>query len=638
MMRDWKLRVDDLPTPTPGPGQVLTKVLAVRHLRQRPAHGQARRGDRVGDQTNCADGPTRDPTRRSDVRARPRHRDGPRVLLRGRRRRRGCREPAGRRRRRSMPVAFDATGVHPLGFSNRYPGGYADHDGDQRAARRSRCPTGSRSISPRSPSRSPSASMPWPRRGIVVGRRGDRARSRAGRPGVHRRDEAARHRPDRRRRLLARSPGARRARSGATTSSIRTTSRRSMRGAAHRRRKPLVIFEAVGVPGMIEQAMRMAPKDSRILIVGACMQEDHIHPMLGIGRELDAAVRARLRASTSSPASLDAIADGARRPVAVDHRRRSTIDGVPQAFADLGNPEAHAKILVEPVGARPGALSYSGGVTDTFPRQYARTQRLTLGEPRNVTVSPDGRRVVFLRSSHGSDPVNSLWVLDAATGDERLVADPRVLLAADGDDDEPAAEERARRERAREGAGGITSYATDASCSVVAFALGGRLFAGGLLSGQARAARRRRAGVRPAPRPARPPRRLRERRDAAHRRTRRVVAGARRRRRARHGHLGQRRLHRRRGDGPLPRLLVEPRRRHARRVPGRHRAGRRMGASPIRRTPIAPPPRSATRPPARRTPTSRCTSSASTDRAPSRLGSRLLPVPRIGRLDGGRAS
>ncbi len=125
-------------------------------------------------------------------------------------------------------------------------------------------------------------------------------------------------------------------------------------------------------------------------------------------------------------------------------------------------------------------------MTDTFPRQYARTQRLTLGEPRNVTVSPDGRRVVFLRSSNGSDPVNSLWVLDTERGDERLVADPRALLAADSDEGLPA-EERARRERAREGAGGITSYATDASCTVVAFALGGQLFAGGLLSGQARA-------------------------------------------------------------------------------------------------------------------------------------------------------
>ncbi len=125
------------------------------------------------------------------------------------------------------------------------------------------------------------------------------------------------------------------------------------------------------------------------------------------------------------------------------------------------------------------------GVTDTFPRQYARTQRFTLGDPRSVSVSPDGRRVVFLRSTHGSDPVNSLWVLDAATGEERLVADPRELLSDDAGDDLPP-EERARRERTREGAGGITSYATDAACTVVTFALAGQLFAGGLLSGRAR--------------------------------------------------------------------------------------------------------------------------------------------------------
>ena len=34
-------------------------------------------------------------------------------------------------------------------------------------------------------------------------------------------------------------------------------------------------------------------------------------------------------------------------------------------------------------------------MTDSFPRQWARTQRLTLGEPRDLTVSPDGARVVF---------------------------------------------------------------------------------------------------------------------------------------------------------------------------------------------------------------------------------------------------
>jgi dipeptidyl-peptidase 4 len=128
-------------------------------------------------------------------------------------------------------------------------------------------------------------------------------------------------------------------------------------------------------------------------------------------------------------------------------------------------------------------------VTDTFPRQYARTQRFTLGEPRTVTVSPDGRRVVFLRSSSGSDQATSLWVLDTDTGTERLVADAATLLVADddvSDIDLPDAE-RDRRERARESAGGITAYATDAAVSVVAFAVNGRLFAGGLVSGQVRA-------------------------------------------------------------------------------------------------------------------------------------------------------
>jgi len=124
-------------------------------------------------------------------------------------------------------------------------------------------------------------------------------------------------------------------------------------------------------------------------------------------------------------------------------------------------------------------------MTDTFPRQHARTQRLTLGEPRNIAVSPDGRRVVFCRSRGGSDPVNCLWVLDVDSGEERLVADPLVLLRGEDEANLPP-EERARRERAREGAGGVVSYATNADVTVAAFSLAGRLFTAGLLTAQAR--------------------------------------------------------------------------------------------------------------------------------------------------------
>jgi dipeptidyl-peptidase-4 len=118
----------------------------------------------------------------------------------------------------------------------------------------------------------------------------------------------------------------------------------------------------------------------------------------------------------------------------------------------------------------------------SFPRHSARTQRFTLGQPRSVAVAEDGSRVVFLRSAAGTDPANALWVYDVPAGRERLVADATALLGS-GEDELPA-EERARRERLREGAGGIVAYGIDPSASVASFALSGRLFVADLTSGE----------------------------------------------------------------------------------------------------------------------------------------------------------
>ena len=113
-------------------------------------------------------------------------------------------------------------------------------------------------------------------------------------------------------------------------------------------------------------------------------------------------------------------------------------------------------------------------MTESFPRQEARTRRFTLGVPRAFRVSPDGARVVFLRTKGGADPVTCLWTLDVEGGQERLVADPRTLGA---DEDDLPPQERARRERVREHAGGIVAYATDQAVTVAVFALSGHVYA-----------------------------------------------------------------------------------------------------------------------------------------------------------------
>ena len=113
----------------------------------------------------------------------------------------------------------------------------------------------------------------------------------------------------------------------------------------------------------------------------------------------------------------------------------------------------------------------------TYPRQEAVTRRFRLGLPRAFSVSPDGQRVAFIRSSGGEDPVGSLRVLEAdgAGGlTERLVLDARDRSR---DDAELPAEEKARRERMRETTAGITALTTDTAGEVAVFSIDGEPFA-----------------------------------------------------------------------------------------------------------------------------------------------------------------
>ncbi|GAA1172827.1 prolyl oligopeptidase family serine peptidase [Streptomyces hebeiensis] len=91
--------------------------------------------------------------------------------------------------------------------------------------------------------------------------------------------------------------------------------------------------------------------------------------------------------------------------------------------------------------------------TTAFPRQFARTRRFSLGAPRRFTVSPDGDRVLFLRSASGSDPRALLWLYEHGT--------ERLLAGGTADAEEKGA--------------GIGGYAADRDVRLVAYTVDGAL-------------------------------------------------------------------------------------------------------------------------------------------------------------------
>lgn len=110
--------------------------------------------------------------------------------------------------------------------------------------------------------------------------------------------------------------------------------------------RPGVIFECVGLPGIIDQIMTGAPRGARVVVVGVCMERDAIRPMFGINKELNLQFVFAYEPQEFASA-LQHIAEG-RIPVVPLITGTVGVEGVPGAFEELRDPERHAKILVEP--------------------------------------------------------------------------------------------------------------------------------------------------------------------------------------------------------------------------------------------------------------------------------------------------
>jgi threonine dehydrogenase-like Zn-dependent dehydrogenase len=110
--------------------------------------------------------------------------------------------------------------------------------------------------------------------------------------------------------------------------------------------RPAVIFECVGVPGVIQQIMEGAPPSARVVVVGVCMETDRFEPFFGIVKQLNVQFVLGYTAQEFAE-SLHHIAEG-NVDVAPLVTGTVGLDGVSGAFDELANPERHAKIIVDP--------------------------------------------------------------------------------------------------------------------------------------------------------------------------------------------------------------------------------------------------------------------------------------------------
>ena len=261
----------------------------------------------------------------------------------------------------SVPIIVGPTGVEQIGYSNAYPGALAEHMVLQEllllpvpdalatdlAALTEPLAVGEHAVG--------LAGLGPGQPCLVVGC------GPVG-PGRHRRAQGARPRPGAGRRLLAdpappgrglRGRRGHRPRRGVAARPLVRLRHRPHRHGAHRvghaRGAPCtdpVIFEAVGVPGMLQSLIAEGPPHSRIVVVGVCMHSDTIEPFMAVTKEME------LRFSfgytpAEFAATLRRLADGVP---GADLLVTSTVDlaGAPGAFDTLRTPGEHGKILVTP--------------------------------------------------------------------------------------------------------------------------------------------------------------------------------------------------------------------------------------------------------------------------------------------------
>jgi 2-desacetyl-2-hydroxyethyl bacteriochlorophyllide A dehydrogenase len=109
--------------------------------------------------------------------------------------------------------------------------------------------------------------------------------------------------------------------------------------------QPDVIFECVGVPGMLQQCVELAPVGGRVVVAGVCMQPDTLMPVVAIVKEI--VFRFVLGYTRQEfQLTIDMLGRGRIRgePMVTDHVDLSEL---PETFEALKQPTSQCKVILE---------------------------------------------------------------------------------------------------------------------------------------------------------------------------------------------------------------------------------------------------------------------------------------------------
>jgi len=110
--------------------------------------------------------------------------------------------------------------------------------------------------------------------------------------------------------------------------------------------RPQVVFECVGVPGMVRQAIELVGLRGRVVVAGVVFQEDPIAPLAALAKEVTIRY-SQAYTERDFAAVIDSIATGKVNPRPI-HTSTVSLDELPEAFEALRQPGSQCKVLIRP--------------------------------------------------------------------------------------------------------------------------------------------------------------------------------------------------------------------------------------------------------------------------------------------------